>query len=56
MPSALAFSSGLALVFVLLWLLLEGPALDRLLLASLPGGGALGAAEANLLLSEIKNV
>ncbi len=47
-----------ALVLVLLWLALQGLALDRLLLASLPGSMTEGASSAqiNLFLSEIKNV
>ena len=47
-----------ALVLVLLWLLLQEPVIDRVLLASLPDAETSGATPArlSLILSEIKNV
>jgi phosphate transport system permease protein len=47
-----------ALVLVLFWLALQGPVIDRLILASLPAGVTEGAdaAQLNLYLAEIKNV
>jgi len=47
-----------ALILVLLWLLLQGPVVDRILLASLPDGMTEGASasQLSLYLSEIKNV
>jgi phosphate transport system permease protein len=47
-----------ALVLVLLWLLLQGPVVDRIILAGLPAALTAGAsaAQTNLLLSEIHNI
>ena len=47
-----------ALLLVLIWLLLQGPAIDRLLIASLPDSMTDGtsAAAIQLIVSEIKNV
>lgn len=54
-----AFWAGMpSLVLVLLWLLFQGPALDALILRTLPDAvlEGLGAGQRDLLLSEIKSV
>ncbi|MBW3097497.1 phosphate ABC transporter permease subunit PstC [Pseudohoeflea coraliihabitans] len=45
-----------ALIFLILWALFKGPIIDMLVLASHPGAEALSESEADLLLSEIRQV